>query len=187
VSKFTVIEGGGPPDRDAGAARYHLQQAIVEILRSLVRGYDTQDRISVHLNEVIRHLNNTEASLKTVVSDSILELHKELNHPGERGHFVEETEAIVLCALQVAAEAMAVDPGAKGRLSKRQSQLQSAIDHRILRREQRAKEWQRTAPRTPKEKREALTRALETVERLKRQNRKSPKASESNPDDDTVA
>jgi hypothetical protein len=129
MSKPTVIEDGGkgPPDPHAGQARYHLQQAIIETLRALVRGYDAQGRISTHFAQFTRHMTQTDARLEVVVGDALAELHKELDHQGERDLFEEERESIVLCALQVAAEAMAKDSGTKGRLSGRQSRLHSIL------------------------------------------------------------
>ncbi len=188
MSKFTVIEGGGrgPPDRHSGAARYHLEQAIIEILRSLVRGYDAQGKISRHLAEFSRELNKANASLDVVVGDAISELHKELDHQGEQSIPEQENETIVLRALQVAAEAMAVDPGAKGRLSGTRTRLQSAIEHKIVRREQRAREWQKQAPRTSAEKKAACDQAMATVEELKRQSRKASKSKDTNSDDDKI-
>jgi hypothetical protein len=149
MRKLTVIEGGGkrPPDRHSGAARYHLQQAIIEILRALVRGHDAQNRISTHLAEFTLHMTQTDAHLEAVVGDTLAELHKELDHQDDRDIYEEERESIVLYALQVAAEAMATDPAAKGRLSGRQSRLHSAIEHQFIRREQRMRERKR-APKT---------------------------------------
>ena len=149
-----MIEGGGagPPDRHAGAARYHLQQAIVEILRAVVRGHDGEHRISTHLAEFNRHMVSGDAPLHVIVGDAIAELHQQLDHEGGRDIFEQERETIVLRALQVAAEAMATDSAAKGRLSGRQSRLAAAIEHQFLRREMRAREQQRTRPKpaTPK-------------------------------------
>jgi hypothetical protein len=178
MSKFTVIKGGGqgPPDRHSGAARYHLQQAIIETLRALVRGYDAQDRISAHLAEFIREFAIADAPLEVIVSDVIMELHKELDHQGERDIFEQEREAIVLAALQVAAEAMASDPGAKGRLSGRQSRLHSAIEHQLLLRQERARERRRhtEAP--------AQSKALRDGAKA----RKRPKPKEPGPEDEII-
>jgi hypothetical protein len=181
MSKFTVIEGGGkgPPDRRSGAARYHLQQAIIEILRSLVRGYDAQQRVTAHLTEFIQQLANTDAPLEVIVNDAIAELHKELDHKGELHISEQERETIVLRALQVAAEAMATDPGAKGRLSARESKLHSAIDHQFLRREQRAKERQLRTSKTPKG-------SIAASDRAPRPRRNPPRPRSPGSDDDII-
>jgi hypothetical protein len=182
MSKFTVIEGGGkgPPDRRSGAARYHLQQAIIEILRSLVRGYDAQQRVTAHLTEFIQQLANTDAPLEVIVNNAIAELHKELDHKGELHISEQERETIVLRALQVAAEAMAADPGAKGRLSGREQRLRSAIEHQFLRREQRARGRQLRTPKTSEESKAAYDRAT------KRPRRKSPRPRDSSGSDDDI-
>ena len=78
---------------------------------------------------------------------------KELDHGNARDPFQQETEGIVLAALQVAAEAMAVDPGARGRLSSRQTRLRDAIEHQFLRREMRKKEQRPGTKRPRKSKR----------------------------------
>jgi hypothetical protein len=163
VSKFRVIDGGdrGPPDRHSRAARYQLEQAIIEILRALVRGDDARQRVSMRLAEFVREIANTETPLETIVSDAIAELHKELDHQGE-GHIVEqERETIVLRALQVAAEAMATDDAAKGRLGGRQSRLRSAIEHQFIRREQRALKQRQEARKTLVESKAAPKQALD--------------------------
>lgn len=134
MSKFTVIEGSGrgPPDRHSDAARYHLEQAIIEILRSLVRGYDAGQRVSHHLTEFVRHLPETSTSLEAIIADALDELHREIDHGVKAGEIEGERESIVLTALQVAAETMATDPAAKGRLSSRQSRLDAAIEHQRI-------------------------------------------------------
>jgi hypothetical protein len=184
VSKFTVIEGGGqrPPDRHAGAARYHFQQAIIEILRALARGYDAENRISAHLSEFLRHTAKADASFEAIVGDAIAESNKEIDHR-EAGHFSEqESETIVLRALQVAAEAIATDPAAKGRLSRRRSELRSAIEAQAIRRERRARELRQSRPKTPEESRAAYNEAMSRFLRggRKRKLKKPP------PDDEII-
>jgi hypothetical protein len=139
MRKFTVISGGGkgPPRRDTGRARYHFQQMIIEILRALARGHDAQHRIAMHLDEFLHILSDTNVRPELVVEESIVELNKELDHRNGQDFYEQEREVIVLRALQVAAEALASDDAAKGRLGRRQSALRSAIEHQFLRREMR--------------------------------------------------
>jgi hypothetical protein len=176
--KFTVHEGGGkgPPDRGTREARYHFQQMVIEILRALVRGHDAQSRITRHLDEFLGALPGPNTRPEVVVDESIAELSKELDHRNEQDPFEQERETIVLRALQVAAEAMAVDDGAKGRLGIRQRGLLEAIEHQFLRREMRRemRPRQQQAQRTPV-----------TVEKLKRR-RKVPKSKKPNPGEDTT-
>lgn len=183
-----MIEGGGKdaPDRHSGAARYHFEQLIVEILRALVRGQDGERRIASHLAEFTRHMTETDAGLAVVIDDAITELNGELDHQGEHNVLEQQRETIVLRALQVAAETMASDPGAKGRLGSRQRVLDAAIEHLFLRRKMGARE-QQMAPKTPKQQKEALNRALENGARLMGKKRKLPKSNAPKPDDDTVA
>jgi hypothetical protein len=155
AAKLTVIEGGGqgPPNRHGEAARYHLQQAIIEILRSLVRGYDGHGTIAHHLAEFSRHMSDAGLSLGRVIEDAIIELHEKLQHHGEREIFEreQEREEIVLAALQVAAETLASDDAAKGRLSIRKRKLEQAIESQRTAREERARERLQNAPKTPEE------------------------------------
>lgn len=173
---FEVIQGGGkgPPDRRAGEARYHLAQAIVEILRSLARGYVADARISHHLVEFMRVASFTDVPLEVVIEDTIVELNKELDHRGEQSPILEEHEEIVLRALQVAAEALAIDPAAKGRLSNRQGGLLAAIANWQRGREERRRERLRSAPKSPEK---AAAEAKRVADRLKNLGRKTVKRS----------
>jgi hypothetical protein len=149
LTRFSIIEGGGrgPPDRSSGRARYHLRQAIIDILRSVVRGYDAEARLTNHLTEFYREIVEAELDPQRVVSDVLYEAHKDLDHNLDRDSYQDQWEPIVLRALQVAAETLADDPGAKGRASKMQSHLGSAIDHRALRHEMRRKTVNRSKPK----------------------------------------
>lgn len=140
VGKFTVIEGGGqgPPDRHGAMARHHLHMLILETLRALTRGTDPEERISTHLEQLVEHLIAADIPITSVVKDVIVDLNKRLDHRDERDIFEERTEPIVLAALQVAAEALANDPAAKGRLSGRQQRLRAAIESQIHEHKQRA-------------------------------------------------
>jgi hypothetical protein len=162
AAKLTVIEGGGqgPPDRHGEAARYHLEQAITEILRSLVRGYDGHGTIAHHLSEFIEHIKEGVTPLGKVAEDAIIELHHELDHGDERDIFEQGSEEIVLAALQVAAESMAIDPAAKGRLTGRRDRLRRAIEQQYRDREERKREWARNAPKTPEESRARYKEAM---------------------------
>jgi hypothetical protein len=86
-------------------------------------------RVSHHVTEFTRHIPETSTSLEAIIGGAIRELNKELDYRNQASEFEGECEAIVLAALQVAAEAMATDPAAKGRLSGRQSRLNAAIEH----------------------------------------------------------
>jgi hypothetical protein len=77
----------------------------------------------------------------------LLEANKDLDHNIDRDIDQDQWEPIVLRALQVASETLADDPGAKGRVSKMQSRLRSAIDHRALRQEMRRKAANRSKPK----------------------------------------
>jgi hypothetical protein len=175
--KFTVHEGGGrgPPGRHSAMARHHLQQAIIEILRSLVRGYDGRSAIAHHFSEFTHRLNEGDDPLRKVIEDAIAELHKELYHGAQADPYQQEREDIVLAALQVAAEMLAFDDGAKGRLSIRQTKLDQAIESRARAREERRRERRAQPPRTPEESKAALDQALAMVERLRRSPRKPKK------------
>jgi hypothetical protein len=178
--KFTVHEGGGrgPPGRHSAMARQHLQQAIVEILRSLVRGYDGRGAIAHHFSEFIHWLKEADDPMRKIIEDAVSELHKELDH-GAQAHFSQqEREDIVRAALLVAAEALAFDDGAKGRLSIRQTRLDQAIESRAQARERRARERLQQRPQTPSELKAELQRALAVVDRLKRSARKPKKPPE---------
>jgi hypothetical protein len=156
-------------------ARQYLQQAIIEILRTLVRGYDGRGAIAHYFSEFTHWLNQGDDPLRKVIEDAIAELHRELDHGAQADPYQGEREDIVLAALQVAAETLAFDDGAKGRLSIRQTKLDQAIESRARAREQRARERLAQQPRTPAESKAALDRALAMAERLKRSTRKPKK------------
>jgi hypothetical protein len=77
----------------------------------------------------------------------LFDANKDLNHNIDRDIYQDQWEPIVLRALQVASETLADDPGAKGRVSKMQSRLHSAIDHRALRHDMRGKTVNRIKPK----------------------------------------
>jgi hypothetical protein len=98
--------------------------------------------------------------------------------PAKPNVYEQEHEDIVLAALQVAAETLAFDDGAKGRLSIRQRKLEQAIESRERARKERIRERQQRPPPTPEESKAALERALAMAERLKRPARKPKKPPE---------
>jgi hypothetical protein len=178
--KFTVHEGGGrgPPGRHSEMARQYLQQAIIEILRTLVRGYDGRGSIAHYLSEFTRWLNQCDDPLWKVINDAMAELHKELDHGAQANVYEQEHEDIVLAALQVAAETLAFDDGAKGRLSIRQRKLEQAIESRDRAREEQRRERLAQRPRTPEESKAAIEQAMAAAERLRRSARKPKKPPE---------
>jgi hypothetical protein len=98
LRKFGIIEGGGrgPPDRSSGNARYHLRQAIIEILRSLVRGYDAEARVANRLTEFHREIVEAKLDPDKVVSDVLFEANKDLDHNIDRDIYQDQWEPIVL-------------------------------------------------------------------------------------------
>jgi hypothetical protein len=175
--KLTVIEGGGrgPPGRHSEMARQYLQQAIIEILRTLVRGYDGRGSIAHYFSQFTHWLNQGDEPLWKVINDAMAELHKELDHGAKANVYEQEHEDIVLAALQVAAETLAFDEGAKGRLSIRRTKLDQAIESRARAREERRRERLAQQPRTPEESKAAIEQAIATAERLTRFARKPKK------------
>lgn len=75
MSKFTVIEGGGPSNRHDSFARQALRRFIVEILRALARGHDVSGRSARELAKLFEHLSATDTSLNSIVDDVIAGLH----------------------------------------------------------------------------------------------------------------
>jgi hypothetical protein len=100
-----------------------------------------------HLIEFYREIVEAKLDPDKVISDVLFEANKDLDHNIDRDIHQDQWEPIVLRALQVAAETLADDPGAKGRVSKMQSRLSSAIDHRALRHEMRQKAANRSKPK----------------------------------------
>jgi hypothetical protein len=58
---FTVIEGGGPPNRSNELASQALRVVIVELLRSIVRDYCDEERIAFQFDALFKWLSEAEA------------------------------------------------------------------------------------------------------------------------------
>ena len=61
MPNFTVIEGGGPPNRKDGYASQALRLLIVEFVRSVVGGYAVEERIGHRCDQLFRWLSQAGA------------------------------------------------------------------------------------------------------------------------------
>jgi hypothetical protein len=135
---FTVIEGGGrgPPDYDGPMAVTAFKELAIEILRAMVRGNDSQGRVSRNVAKLFNHLEKTRADPDQLIEEAIKDLNACIDTDPEfdlsRG-----LERIVQASLQVAAESCCTDNAAQGRTSKRRQALEARIEIMIQRRTQR--------------------------------------------------
>jgi hypothetical protein len=142
--KFTVIEGGGPPDPGdprAEDARYHLRRLAVELLRALARGDDHGGRL---WGEIISFANHA-AQLKrlplgTLMAEVLQELSNEITPEGREDSYEAEVGAVVLTCLRVAAETWTTDGFSRARKRDRTNELRSDIEDFIVGRERRSRQ-----------------------------------------------
>lgn len=135
--KFTMIRGGGGGRRDEHArlARHHLRELIIEILRGVARAGDHKRRIASELSQLIEHAGAMETPISSIVDDVLARAHDRLNPAATAQNF--ERWAIVTHSLRVAAEGMATDNAARGRMAMRKGDLRDAIDRHVRDREVR--------------------------------------------------
>ena len=144
---FTVIEGGGrrpPGDFDMQMAARALRALAIELLRAIVRGHETEERVSIQLIELNKYLDKAEVDIydvvRTVIGDlnSILttaEMSIRRSDDPDR-----EIEHIILASFQVAAEKLSLDPAAQGRTGQRMSRLENRLEARLRGLEERSRE-----------------------------------------------
>jgi hypothetical protein len=137
---FTVIEGGGQPDAwKAERAQAEFGTFVIELLRALARGEDHSRRVSEALADFLKAARETQTNLSGLVHDEIAALAERALAQRNDGTLSDERKEIVRLSMRVAAEAMARDPAAKGRLSSREGALMSAIEDLVLSREGRSR------------------------------------------------
>jgi hypothetical protein len=143
VPDFTVIEGGkgrGPEDFDDDRAQYHVGRLIVEILRGLARGADVQGRIERELAAFVEHANASNTPINQTIATVLADMHNDLIPQDDRRSWRSGVEAIALASLRFAAETCSQDDAAKGRASRRGSELDTLIELHLIGREERSRE-----------------------------------------------
>jgi hypothetical protein len=82
MSNFTVIEGGGPPNRNDKRASQALRLLIVEFVRSVIRGYADEERIGYQSGQLFTWL--TEAGALERNEDRSSPFPRYLSAPGKQ-------------------------------------------------------------------------------------------------------
>jgi hypothetical protein len=138
---FKLIEGGGrgPPKRDDLLFQQHLHAMLVEILRGIARGNDPQDRIATHFRALVA-LGPEVSSLSICIAEVLERINKDINPQDPSDEWRQDTDELVIRSLRLAAEESVNDDGAKGRASRRRSDVDRYIDHLIIGHESRARE-----------------------------------------------
>lgn len=136
MPNLTVIKGGGrgPHDTNAHDARIDLGELIVEVLRSVARGYDSQERLTRKLAAFIEIAPTISVPLNVIIH-SVLQEFAALLAQKDFPEQVRQYELVVHTSLYLAAETCANDPGARGRAGRRDSELRQHIEAIILRRQ----------------------------------------------------
>jgi hypothetical protein len=137
MANLTVIEGGGPPDRPAAAARHELRMTIVEALRALARGEDPEGRIATHLAAFSEQASAAKTPLYSIVADVIAEMNRDLVAEGKVDGVIAEIDRVATSSLWLVAERCCDDGFAKSRESKRLDNLLHAIEAMAVGRESR--------------------------------------------------
>lgn len=126
-------------DPHDGRARHRLHSLVIELLRVLARGDDSQQRVFSHLVELVEHLSKTHTPHALLVDEVMAELYDELTaKPGE-SEYEADIRSVVISSLRVAAESLADDPAAVGRRRSRKNDLDRDIKQLIVRREKQAR------------------------------------------------
>lgn len=137
---FTVIDGGGEKrDRDREIAEQHCEDFVLALLRGLA-GSDQSYRTTQNFFRFVEHAQNTQVPIAAVIDDSIGQLRQSAFDLDGAGYYKHDRIAVIEAALRVAIESMAKDNAAKGRLSKRESDLRSCIEQMVVSSETRSRE-----------------------------------------------
>jgi hypothetical protein len=139
MAKLTLIEGGGkgggPTDPGGQTTRHVLRQLVIEILRAVARGNDSEGRIATPLRRLIEVAPTAKTPLASIVDDVLQDFAKRIT-PDR----AEDFGPIVIQSLRVAAETCCDDSAAQGRMSRREDDLRHAIESYVRTQERRARE-----------------------------------------------
>lgn len=142
---FTVVEGGGngsrPDLRDKyrANARRAFRRLVVEMLRALARGSDSEDRVMSAMKEFITNASDGELQTSTIVEEAIGMLSTAAFEADEDDDPSKERKAILETGLRVIVESLAEDPAAAGREQKRIRDFRRAVDEYVVAREARTR------------------------------------------------
>lgn len=137
---FTVIDGGGKRhDYDADAAQDSFEDLITELLRAVARGNDSEHRIIHALNRFIEHASAADMAAAKIIATAIGSTHKSIFDEGLYSDYERDLMAVARHSLRVAAEKSAKDSAAKGRRSKREDGMVTAIEQFMLGQEERSR------------------------------------------------
>ena len=141
MPEFTVIQGGGNGlDFESEVAQQAFEQLIIEALRAIARGDDRDFRVVDALIAFTQRLDTAKTPLPTIIQNVFASLHERTFSEGEPAARERDLKDIVRASLKFAAETMALDSAARGRLSSRRSDLTTLIEHYVIGREERARE-----------------------------------------------
>src|SRR6266404_4361927 len=119
-----------------------LRTLTIELLRAIVRGHDTEERIEMQLIELRNHLDKAGLDIQAVVRIVLQDLNSILTTAEmsirESDDPDREIEHILLASFQVAAEKLSLDDAARGRTSQRMCRLNDRIEARLRGLEERS-------------------------------------------------
>jgi hypothetical protein len=139
MANLTVIEGGGPPDHMAAAARHEPRMTIIELLRALAPGEDPEGLIATRLAAFTEQASATKVPLSSIVTDMITEMNHEVLSEGKDDGVIADIDHVVISSLWAASESCCEDGLAKARASKRLFNLLHAIEALIVGKERRSR------------------------------------------------
>lgn len=137
---LTVIDGGGGErDWDREIAQQYFEDFVLALLRGLT-GSDQTYRATHHFFRFVEHAQKTQVPIAAVIDGAIEQLRQSAFDLDGASDYKYDRVAVIEAALRVAIESMARDNAAKGRLSKRESDLRSCIEQMVVGSETRSRE-----------------------------------------------
>jgi hypothetical protein len=128
---------------------------IVEVLRSVARGHDSEERLARKFAAFIEIAPALQTPLPVILGDVLQDFDRLLS-PTDSPEQIRQYERVMRTSLYLAAETCANDPGARGRAGRRDSERRGNIEAIILRRQMREaaeRKQKRDRPKPPGKKR----------------------------------
>jgi hypothetical protein len=138
---FTVIDGGGDRGINGFAGQYAVQcleDLVLEILRNLARDQSSAGRTTRLMLAFSKAAGEFDGPLFEIIAMALGNLNAS-TFGSDQTDLDQETQDILRYALRVVAESMAIDSAARGRLSQRRNDMQTAIESWMRVREERSR------------------------------------------------
>ena len=132
-----VVDGGGDSG-DREVSQQFFEDFAVALLRSLASG-EYPYRVIEQFLRFLKHAQESKVPIGPVFAEAIRDLNTRAFPDRDSTASPSEKTEIVLASLRVVAERLATDDAARARLSRRISDLDSAIEKDILTNEERSR------------------------------------------------